>query len=147
MTIRRGEAMLATRISLALIAVISMAACRATPLPSLSVSESGHPELQTLPPERDQSPAACMAALITGTLVEHAQTGVGLRNDGRVTGVVWPFGYSARDDRGRLAVIDASGKVLAHEGDLVSVGGGFAADESTWTGCGGITAVMSPDPS
>jgi hypothetical protein len=36
---------------------------------------------------------------------------------------------------------------LAHEGDLVSVGGGFAGEESTWTGCGGITAVLTPTPS
>jgi hypothetical protein len=60
---------------------------------------------------------------------------------------MWPFGYFARDDRGPLAVIDGSGTVLAHEGDLVSVTGGFVGDESTWIGCGGITAPMTPGPS
>lgn len=139
--------MLAIRMSLALFAAAVMAACTATPLPSLTISDSGHIELQTLPPESGQTPAACMAALRTGTLVRHPQTVVGLRDDGGVIGVIWPFGYSARDDGGRLAVVDGSGKVLAHEGDLVSVGGGFAGDESTWTACGGITAVMSADPS
>jgi hypothetical protein len=36
---------------------------------------------------------------------------------------------------------------LAHGVDLVSVGGGFAGEESTWTGYGGITAVLTPTPS
>jgi hypothetical protein len=130
-----------------MLAAVVMAACTATRLPSLHVSESGRIELRTLPPESGQTPAACMAALTTGTLVRHPQSGVGLTyTDGTVLAVIWPFGYSARDDRGRLAVVDASGKILAHEGDLVSVGGGFAGDETTWTGCGGITSVMSPAP-
>lgn len=140
--------MRATRISLIPIGLAVVAACTATPLPTLHASEPGHVELQTLAPESGQTPAACMAALLTGTLVRHPRSGVGLTYpDGPVVGVIWPFGYFARDDRGRLAVVDGSGKLLAHEGDLVSVGGGFAGDESTWTGCGGITAVLAPTPS
>jgi hypothetical protein len=140
---------LVTRISVALVAVVVVAAaCTATPLPSLSVNESGHVELRTLAPERDQSPAACMAALLTATLVRHPNTGLGLRSDdGHVIGVIWPFGYSARDDGGRLAVVDRSGKVLAHEFDTVSVAGGFAGDETLLTGCGGITSVAVREPS
>ena len=141
--------MTGARLWLAALVAVSIAACTATPLPSLSVSESGHVELQTLPPERDQSQPACMAALLTGELVRHPQSGVRLTyTEGNVVAVIWPFGYFARDDGGRLAVIDGSGTVLAHEGDLVSVGGGFAGDdEGTWTGCGGITAVLTPSPS
>jgi len=141
--------MTAARLWLAALVAVSIAACTATPLPSLSVSESGHVELQTLPPESVQTPAACMAALMTATLVRHPRSGAGLADtDGHVVAVIWPFGYFARDDGGRLAVIDGSGTVLAHEGDLVSVGGGFAGDdESTWTGCGGIAAVLPPAPS
>ena len=140
--------MTGARLGLAAVAAVWIAACQATPLPSLSVSESGHVELQTLPPESGRTPAACMAALLTGTLVRHPQSGAGLTDtDGHVVAVIWPFGYVARDDGGRLAVVDGSGKLLAHEGDLVSVGGGFAGDERTWTGCGGITAAMTPGPS
>jgi len=132
---------------LAVVVAVSITACT-TPLPALHASEPGHVELQTLPPESEQTPAACMAALLTGTLVRHPQSVFGLTyTDGKVVGVIWPFGYFARDDGGRLAVVDPSGKVLAHEGDLVSVTGGFAGDESTWTGCGGITAAMTPGPS
>ena len=139
--------MTVARLWLAAVVAVSIAACT-TPLPALHASEPGHVELHTLPPESGQTPAACMAALLTGTLVRHPQSGVGLTyTEGKVVGVIWPFGYFARDDRGRLAVVDGSGTVLAHEGDLVSVGGGFAGDESTWTGCGGITAVRSPGPS
>jgi hypothetical protein len=136
------------RLWIAAVVAVWIAACT-TPLPSVGASTSGHVELQTLPPESGQTPAACMAALMTATLVRHPRSGAGLADtDGHVVAVIWPFGYFARDDGGRLAVVAGSGKVLAHEGDLVSVGGGFAGDdESTWTGCGGITAVLPPAPS
>jgi hypothetical protein len=97
---------------------VSIAACT-TPLPALHASEPGDVVLRTLPPESGQTPAACMAALLTGSLVRHPQSGVGLTyTDGKVVAVMWPFGYFARDDRGPLAVIDGAGTVLAHEGDL-----------------------------
>jgi hypothetical protein len=136
------------RLWIAAVLAILFAACT-TPLPSVGASASGHVELQTLPPESAQTPAACMAALMTATLVRHPRSGAGLADtDGHVVAVIWPFGYFARDDGGRLTVLDGSGKVLAQEGNLVSVGGGFAGDdETTWTGCGGITAVLTPAPS
>jgi hypothetical protein len=85
-----------------------------------------------------------MAALITGTLVRNAQSGVGLRDDqGLVRQVVWPNGYSARDLGGRLALIGQDGKVIAHEGDHVSIGGGEIDGQGTWLACGG-TQVVAP---
>ena len=57
-------------------------------MPTLRASESGQVELQTLPPESAQTPAACMAALLTGTLVRHPPSGVGLTyTEGKVVGV------------------------------------------------------------
>jgi hypothetical protein len=85
-----------------------------------------------------------MAALIEGTLVREEQSGVALRDpQGMVRQVIWPNGYSARDDGGRLVVLDASGNVVAHEGDRVSIGGGEIDAMGTWLGCGGTT-VLTP---
>jgi hypothetical protein len=87
-----------------------------------------------------ETPEACPAALISGTLVRHAQSGIGIRDSaGQVRQVIWPRGYFARDDGGRLSVVDQSGNVVAHEGDFVGIGGGELAD-GTWLGCGGIQA-------
>ena len=38
---------------------------------------------------------------------------------------VWPAGFKATRDGGRLTLLDADGKVVAHDGDQVSMGGGF----------------------
>ena len=79
-----------------------------------------------------------MAARTEGTLVREPRSGVGLRVDpDLVYQVIWPYGYSARDDDGRLALLDATGKVVAHEGDRVAIGGG-EREPGTWIGCGGI---------
>jgi hypothetical protein len=44
--------------------------------------------------------------------------------------------YTARDDGGRLVVVDWAGRVIAHEGDLVEIGG--AEEDGAWLGCGGM---------
>ena len=85
-----------------------------------------------------------MAALIEGVLVREEQSGVALQDrQGLVHQVIWPNGYSARDDIGRLVVLDASGNIVAHEGDRVSIGGGEIDAKGTWLGCGGTT-VLAP---
>jgi hypothetical protein len=85
-----------------------------------------------------------MAALITGTLVRDSTSGVAIRDaQGLVHQVVWPHGYAARDDAGRLVVIDASGSVVAHEGDRVSIGGGEVDTKGTWSACG-ETTILAP---
>ena len=111
---------------------LAVVACAANPtLPPGAIA------LRTQPVE---TPDACPAALISGTLVRHAQSGMGIRDPaGQVRQVIWPRGYFARDDGGSLAVIDQSGNVVAHEGDLVGIGGGEQLD-GTWLGCGGIQA-------
>ena len=83
-----------------------------------------------------------MAAVLTGTLVRDATSGVALRDpQGLVRQVVWPYGYAARDDGGRFVVLDASGAVVAHEGDRVSIGGGEIGTDGTWGGCGETTIL------
>lgn len=38
---------------------------------------------------------------------------------------VWPAGYQATREGERLTLLDADGNVIAHDGDQVSMGGGF----------------------
>ena len=100
--------------------------------------------LRTQAPEPAGTPQACMASLIEGVLVRDPPSGVAIRDpQGLVHQVVWPNGYAAREDGGRLAVLDASGFVVAHEGDRVSIGGGEIGTDGTWLGCGGTT-ILAP---
>jgi hypothetical protein len=72
-----------------------------------------------------------------GTLIRHPQSGAGLRDhEGVVWAVIWPTDYTARDDDGRLVVVDGGGTVIAREGDRVEIGG--AEEDGAWLGCGGM---------
>jgi hypothetical protein len=121
------------------------AACAVGPSPTEApVSPVGAVALRTQEPQPGATEVACMAALISGTLVRDPQSGVGLRDDhGVARQVIWPNGYSARDEAGRFALIDESGRIVAHEGDRVSIGGGEIDDKGTWLACGG-TQVVAP---
>jgi hypothetical protein len=100
--------------------------------------------LRTQTPEPPGTPQACMAALISGTLVRDATSGVAIRDaQGLVHQVVWPYGYAARDNGGRLVVLDASGAVVTHEGDRESIGGGEIDSKGTWSACG-ETTILAP---
>ena len=61
--------------------------------------------------------------------------------------VIWPSDYSTRDEGDRLAVLDGTGNVIAHEGDRVEIGGGLVGDRllsaETWLGCGGMR-ILAP---
>lgn len=140
--------MLVARVVLAVVMAAFMAACAGpSPSPSPTSTETtpvGVVALLTQEPQPAGTAQACMAALIEGTLVRQAQSGVGLRDpQGLVRQVIWPNGYLARDDAGRLVVLDASGSVVAHEGDRVSIGGGEIDAQGTWLACGG-TKVLAP---
>jgi hypothetical protein len=119
-----------------------LAACAAGASPTTAPpTPGGEVVLRTQAPQALPT-KACMAGLIAGTLIRDAQSGVGLRDDqSAVHSVVWPYGYSARDDGGRLALIDETGRVLAHEGDHVSIGGGEI--DGSWLACVG-TLVVRP---
>jgi hypothetical protein len=76
-----------------------------------------------------------------GTLVRHPQSGAGLRdNAGAVWQVIWPIDYMARDDGGRLVVVDGGGNVIARKGDRVEIGGQDVGG-GTWLGCGGMRVI------
>lgn len=132
-------------------ALIALAA--ATLLASRAAGPSTFPVATATPREialrtQARQPAGtattCMAALLTGTLVRDGATDIRLRDEqGHAHQVVWPNGYTARDDDGRLAVIDQSGSLVAHEGDRVSVGGGEIDGSGTWLACPG-TLVVAP---
>jgi hypothetical protein len=132
------------RLSLALMTLALLSACAAGPSTSVPPIGTPPPGVIALRTQAAETPAACPAALIEGVLVRDARSGVGLRDtQGLVRDVLWPNGYSARDEGGRLAVIDGSGKLVAHEGDRVSIGGGEIDANGTWVGCGGTT-VLAP---
>lgn len=122
-----------------LLAIVS--ACASNPAPT-SAPSSGAIDLRSRP---QLTPAACMAALTQGTVVRDARSGLGLRDaTGHVQQVIWPIGYAGRDDGGRVALIDGSGRIVAHEGDRVSIGGGeFGADDA-WLACDGTVQVLAP---
>jgi hypothetical protein len=92
-----------------------------------------------------QEPQACMDALMGGTLAKHAQTGLGIADqDGAVIPVEWPFGYSARMESAKVALVDGSGMVVAREGDRIQVGGGMGAGpvpNAVWFACGPVQVV------
>lgn len=125
--------MMGVRVLGAILAVLVVAACSAAPASSSAIIA-----VPTLEPEAEGS--ACPAALIDGILRADEEWGVTLEtSDGAKVKVLWPNGYSAREDDVGLALIDASGNVVAHAGDQVQVGGG--GSEEAWVGCGGVTVV------
>lgn len=87
-------------------------------------------------------PQACMDALMGGKLAEHAQSGLGITSaDGTQSAVEWPFRYSARVEFGRVILLDETGKVVAREGDEITVGGGFG--NQFWHACAPVTVTKA----
>src|SRR5699024_5667262 len=98
---------LASRLAAAAILVIAVTAC-GTPV-----------ALRTAP----KAEAVCMSALMGGVLTPSARSGLGVRpaaGNNALVEVLWPFGYSAtRSLDGKLTLLDASGKEIAHEGETI----------------------------
>ncbi len=125
-----------------------------TPSPSSSASESaassGNPEMlvavPTQPPYTGATPQACMAAELTGTLVVDETDGLAVEDPSRHRErVVWPYGYVARESSGGRQLLDASGHLVAVEGDHVHIGGGEVAD-GEWAACPDDIAVIGASP-
>ena len=105
----------------------------ATTAPSLSAPPAAAANIRTA----QKPPDACMDALLGGKLVKHPLTGLGVEGiDGKVIPVEWPFGYSGQVDVFRVALLDETGKVVAHEGDSIQVGGGLG--NQLWYACGPV---------
>jgi hypothetical protein len=87
---------------------------------------------------------ACMDALAGGTLAANNASGLGITSaEGEQMAVEWPFGYTARNNLGRIELLDETGKVVAKVGDEITVGGGFG--NQFWHACGPVS-VTKPAP-
>ena len=77
-----------------------------------------------------------------GKLAKHPQSGLGISSaDGSQSPVEWPFRYSARVEFGRVILLDETGKVVAREGDEITVGGGFG--NQFWHACAPVTVTKA----
>jgi len=93
------------------------------------------------------APAAvpgCDDALGSGRLVVDSRSGLGLADgSGRITPILWPFGYTARRDPAGVTLVGHKGEVLAREGDFVQAAGGTGAD-GVFAVCDGTVRVVPP---
>lgn len=81
---------------------------------------------------RDRPPTGgCLLGSVGGVLRSNLDWLLGLEWDGKVHGVIWPYGYSARQDPDGLALLDREGTRLAKEGDRVQMAGTVNSDGLT----------------
>jgi hypothetical protein len=80
----------------------------------------------------------CQAARVGGTLVADPTYGLAFKNGGKVQGVVWPHGYSARRESGVVFLIDPSGRTVAREGDRIESAGVWNDNDVAFP-CGALT--------
>ncbi len=105
---------------------------------SFTMVAPGLVALKTQPPG-----GICLDALIVGPLVADPASGVALGSrDGSHLTLIWPAGWTDRADGGSIAILDATGTVVAHVGDTVSMGGG---GPDPWLVCPPLTLV-GPSP-
>jgi hypothetical protein len=125
--------MIGVSVALAMI----LAACSTPLAPSPSV---GFRILAQASPGPD---SICLEGRKQGTLIESSASGLGLSVAGKVLNVAWPFGFSARSQGGRVALVDADGSVVAFTGDRVEIAGGLGPD-GIWSACPGGSVSVEP---
>lgn len=109
-------------------------------LPFLAACSGSLIPVPTQPPPASM-PQLCMLALVSGRLVADARWGLALDDPaGFVREVIWPHGYVARQDA-RVVLLDASGQIVAGEGDEVAIGGGEIGSNGPWLACGNIGSI------
>jgi hypothetical protein len=87
-------------------------------------------------------PEACPAALLEGRLAPDGRGGaLVMHAEFGPQPVDWPDGYRVDGDE-EIVLRDPAGGIVATEGDIVYVGGGFTADDSVFLACG----YVSRDP-
>lgn len=104
----------------------------------------------SIPLRTENAGAACMeAALLPSILSRDDVAGLGLISPGgTLIHPFWPHGWSARADGTAISLLDEHGAVIAHVGDLVTMGGGLGNDDD-WYVCptSGVEVVSTPRPS
>ena len=85
----------------------------------------------------------CQAARIGGILVPDSVYGLGFEVRGNEVGAVWPDGYTARRENGKVLLIGPYGQVVAREGDYVEAGGALGSDGAAHA-CTGIRRQAPP---
>ena len=137
-------------LTIPVIAAIALSACSggAAPSPTPSAAPSATPDGAAFAIRTAAAPPqACMEALVTGRLIQVAASGLGLGLVGSpALPVEWPFGWSARVESGRIALLDEKGRVVAREGDQVEMGGGQGALpglNAIWFTCGPVTVTKA----
>lgn len=106
----------------------SLAACAPATEPSSTERESCGPSLCTVVLKTTPEPTGlnepCPLMAIIGVLEPEPTYGLGLRTEaGRIVGVIWPFGYSARRDESGTILFNRQGRELARQGDTLQMGG------------------------
>jgi hypothetical protein len=131
------------RILVLAVLVAALGACAATPAPA---GELIPVPTQSPPPAIAIGPEACPTALLEGRLVRHEELGVAVQGDPNFPPsiVAWPHGWAARDVDGTRELLDADGRVVAREGDLVSAGGGSYPPRDWFHPCGPIEFTPAP---
>ena len=87
---------------------------------------------------------SCPVALLTGVLVaESGELVVISDGSGQVERIIWPSGWTVREQGDTLVVTDLLGTVKARQNDLASLGGG-ELQSGTWTVCGTVEAEPPP---
>jgi len=92
---------------------------------------------------RAQPDTVCPQARVGGTLIPDGTTGLAFANPGYRDGTVWPYGYTARREWGRIVLRNANGGVVAREGDRILAAGGSAGDQAVGVYC---SIQVNPSP-
>jgi len=126
-------------LGLALVAALVLSACTddsderaSTPSPTDSATSPGPLAATAVPTNSFRPGLPWPTALARGTLKvvrRGADRCFVLDDRGRVTEVTWPAGFSARWGS-PAALIDPTGRVVASEGELLFVGGGYLRQPS-----------------
>lgn len=92
-----------------------------------------------------QRAAKSMAARLEGNLVvDKTANCLVVHKSGRYVDVAWPPGFSTAVRDGSVALLDASGQVVAKLGDTVVLGGGYVAPSAAHAiSCAGSERVFA----
>ena len=117
-------------------------------LPAPLPSDQSEIDLMTAP-ERAKG---CRLQFNEGRLVRHLATGLGIiDSSGNIVGVVWPFGYTARQDDGVATLIASDGRVVAREGEVYGFSGPGPGVDGFIHACDDVVVEPAPgsgiDPS